>query len=355
MMSDAPDAYDFFIVGQGLAGTLIAHFLEERGQQVCVWDAGSDGSASQVAAGLINPVTGRRYVKSWRIDDLLPVARTTYRRLEQKLGLSLIRERNILRALFSRKDENDWWARSADPAYRKYLVEQPDLGAYRDAVVPAHNYGEVTHSLQIDLPKLLLGYRNYLRERNQFREARFDYKQIKMGDGGVLAANVRAKCLVFCEGYGLKHNPYFNHLPLSGMKGEALTARLEGFHPEKILKQRLFLVPLEEELFWIGATYDRHFSDARPTEAGRIYLENRLRKLITMPFRIVGHQAAVRPTVRDRRPLLGRHPEFPRLVVFNGLGTKGASLGPFWAKHLVNHLLEGMKLDEEVDLSRYSA
>ncbi|HBA65740.1 MAG TPA: FAD-dependent oxidoreductase, partial [Methylococcaceae bacterium] len=56
---------DFLIVGQGLAGSLLAFELIQRNAQVMVVDDGRE-NASEVAAGLINPVTGIRLVKSDR-------------------------------------------------------------------------------------------------------------------------------------------------------------------------------------------------------------------------------------------------------------------------------------------------
>lgn len=347
---------DFIIVGQGIAGTLLAHFLEEQGQSVFVIDQYSPNAASQVAAGIINPITGRRYVKSWRIDDLIPFARQTYRKLEEKLGVSIFHERNIIRTLFNQGEENDWLARSGDPAYAPYLLEQPVLDNYATKTVLAYSYGEVTQSAQTDLSKLTQNYRSYLKSRDALLEAGFDYEQLTVAPNEVTYADlVTAPRLIFAEGHRGHTNPYFGYLPFGGAKGEVLIVRSPAADFEKILKHRVFIVPLSTpDLYWIGATYDWKFEDDQPTERGRIYLEQRLRDVLHLPFEVVEHRAAVRPTVKDRRPFLGRHPEFPSLGIFNGLGTKGASLGPYWAQHLASHLLQDQPLDKEVDIRRYA-
>lgn len=49
-----------------------------------------------------------------------------------------------------------------------------------------------------------------------------------------------------------------------------------------------------------------------------------------IPYNVVEHKAGVRPSVSDRRPVLGPCKDYEQLVVFNGLGTKGVSLAPFF-------------------------
>lgn len=347
---------DYIIVGQGIAGTLLAHFLEEEGQTVFVIDQYRPNSASQVAAGIINPITGRRYVKSWRVDELLPFARKTYRQLEHQLGVSVFHERNIIRTLFNQGEENDWLARSGDPAYAPYMQDQPVLGQYATKTVLAYSYGEVTQSGQTDLSALTKAYRAALQSRAALLEAGLDYNQLEVAkDQVTYAGEVSAPKLIFTEGHRGSSNPYFSYLPFGGAKGEVLIVRAAGADFEKILKHRVFIVPLPEpDLYWVGSTYDWKFEDAQPTDRGRAFLEQRLRDVLHLPFEVVAHRSAIRPTVKDRRPFLGSHPDFPSLAIFNGLGTKGASLGPFWAHHLAAHLVHHKPLDKEVDLRRFS-
>jgi len=152
---------DTLIVGQGLAGTLLAHFLMEAGQTVCVIDDDYPRAASRVAAGVINPVTGRSFVKSWRVDELIPFARETYQQLESLLGLPLYHERNILRALSHQGDENDWLGRSADPAYHDYIIDPADVSAFTGKINPAFSYGELQHASQVDIGRLCAAFRSF--------------------------------------------------------------------------------------------------------------------------------------------------------------------------------------------------
>ncbi len=343
----------YLIVGQGLSGTLMSHLLLEAGQSVLVIDQPRSQAASRVAAGLINPITGRYYVKSWRFDELLPIARATYARLEQLLDISLNEERSILRALLDAGDENSWWARAEDAAYQPYLVDQVELGGYSDKIHPAHSYGEVTRSGRASISKLVKTYGQWLLDRKLMVQEPFDYTEIQKVDGRWRYRDMVADRILFCEGYWGKFNPFFSYLPFRGAKGEILIVRLPEAQFQKILKQKIFIVPLEDDLYWIGATMENHFDQEAPTEAGKSFLINQLDQLLDTPYEVIGHRSGIRPTVKDRRPFLGEHPESKGIYIFNGLGSKGTSMGPFFAKQLTDNLLNDKNLDPEVDIKRY--
>lgn len=345
--------FDYIIVGQGIAGTMLDFFLRQHGCTVGVIDDAYPRAASQVAAGLINPVTGRRYVKSWRIDELLPVARQTYRALEEQLGVSIYQELNVIRSLFNHREENDWLARTGEPGYEPYMLEETDLGPYGELTEPVFSYGEVRQCAQVDLAGLTRAYRARLADEERLKEAAFNYEQLEVVGEEITYQDWRANAVIFCEGAKGIHNPFFNYLPYRGAKGEVLIVHIPGAGFEKAFKHRVFIIPMGAERYWIGATYDWKYADDSPTEAGRSFLEEHLQDILKTPFKVLKHQAAIRPTVKDRRPFLGRHPHYTNLVLFNGLGTKGTSLAPFWARHLVEYLLDDQPLDPAVDIGRF--
>ncbi len=346
--------FHYIIVGQGIAGTLLAHHLWQAGQRVLVIDNQHHGASSAAAAGIINPITGRRYVKSWRMEALLPAAQRTYEALEVLLGISCYHPRRVLRTMSNAKELNDWLLRSADPGYAQYILDEADIGAYREKINPAFGYGEVQHGAQVNLPLLINHYANWLKTEERLHAKVFNFNDLEFLPQGVRYENIRADRLIFCEGAAMKKNPFFNYLPMRGDKGEALLVRIPGAGFEKILKQRLFIVPLgTDDHYWIGATYHPNYTDELPSEASKSWLLTQLQQLLRVPFEVVEHLAAVRPTVRDRRPLIGLHPQWTQVGIFNGLGTKGASLGPFWAAHFTEFLLHGTELDAEVDIRRF--
>lgn len=345
--------FDFLVVGQGIAGTLLTHFLLKEGKKVMVIDVAKKNSPSNTAAGVINPITGRRYVKSWKFEELLPFAQQTYQNLEKEFQLSLYKERNIIRTLFNHREENDWLARHGDISYQPYLIEEADLGEYKTQMVPAFAYGEIQGSIQVNIGALVRAYRIQLKEQGLLQSERFNYTLLKQQEQGVQYKAIKAKQLLFCEGSDGIKNPYFNYLPFNLAKGEVLIVRIRKVHFEKLLKHRIFIVPLEDDLYWIGSTYDWDFKDDLPTTEGKNFLKERLGEVLNHPFEIIEHRAAIRPTVKDRRPFLGLHPKFPHLGIFNGLGTKGASLGPYFAKQMCDFLIGKVELDPKVNINRF--
>lgn len=345
---------DYLIVGQGLAGTLIANQLIKANQKILVFDPNRTNTATKVAAGLVNPITGRRYVKSWKIDELLPKVKATYREMEEILGISLIKNRHIIRALLSIKEQNDWLSRCQDDHYQDYILDQAQLGEYEQALTSAFAYGEVRGGFQVDIGKLIKHYRTYLQTKDSLEAVELDYRALKIGNAIGYKDSIVAKGIIFCDGVGMKKNPFFNYLPMYGDKGEALIIKADRVNFSKCLKQRIFIIPLGEHYYWIGATYIKDYKTNLPTEKGKSFLVDQLHSLLQVPFEVVEHKAAVRPTVKDRRPLVGRHPEFQNLFLFNGLGTKGTSLGPFFAEQFTNFLLKETQLDPAVDLNRFS-
>jgi len=344
---------DYLIVGQGLAGTLLAYFLEKAGQSVLVIDQAAPNAASRVAAGLINPITGRRYVKSWLIDQLLPFAKRTYQQLEADLDISFYFERNILRTLFNSREENDWLLRIGSPGYEPYMLDEVDLGSYAEHIKPAFSYGEVTHTAQVQLSSLVEAYQKDLIKKQAYIREDFQYDLLVHKPDGVHYREHQAKGVIFCEGNFATTNPFFNYLPFQGAKGEVLIIKIPNIRFEKIIKRRIFLTPLSDGTYWVGSAYNWDLKEEGPTEEGKQYLVDRLNDFLTVPFEVIRHQAAIRPAVKDRRPFLGAHPKFSNCFIFNGLGTKGASLGPFWAKTMSDFLSNHTPLPAEVDIRRF--
>ena len=284
---------------------------------------------------------------------MLPFAKATYQALEAQMGISIYHQRNILRTLFNNREENDWLLRTAEPGYEKYMLDKADLEAYAEHTVPAFGYGEVAHCAQVNLPLLVDTFRSNLKDKNTLLEEPFDFQQLVITTKGVRYKGHSAPQIIFSEGHQAIRNPYFNYLPFGGAKGEVLIIKTEAVEFEKILKHRVFITPLGDQTYWIGAAYDWKYQDDLPTEAGRSFLINRLNDFLKVPYKIIEHRAAIRPTVKDRRPFLGQHPQFAPLYIFNGLGTKGASLGPFWANEMVKYLIDGKALDKAVDIARF--
>lgn len=344
---------DYIIVGQGLAGTLLSHFLLKKGVSFIVLDDNDQGSSSRIAAGLINPITGRRFVKSWMIDELLPFAKQTYHEIEALLDIKLFHQHPIVRALFSPGEENDWLARSAIAPYKPYIQEPADATAFKDYVHPVFSYSEIRHSARVHLALLVNAYKNLLVQKQYWQEENFDYRALKTTENSVQYKGWSAKKIIFSEGAKVKENPFFNYLPFNCDKGEILLVRIPNVQFQKIYKHKVYLIPYGADTYWVGASTQWEYPDALPSETGKKELIEKLDKAISVPYTILDHKAAIRPTVRDRRPFIGQHPKLKNLYLLNGFGTKGTSLGPYWTKHFVDYLVDGTALSKEVDIVRY--
>ena len=341
---------DYLIIGQGIAGTLVAHELHERGLSFRVVDAAHQHAASAIAAGIINPITGRRFVKSWRIDELMVFAAKRYADIQQLLQCAPIYQaREILRVLFSIGEENEWLARTSQPGWKEYVGEANSLGEFSEAIFPGVGQG-VLLGAQVNMPLLIKAYRSFLKKNNWLIEQEFAIADIDLKEKIFL--DNQYKAIIFCEGAAARQNPIWQNIEFEPAKGEVFHLKIPGLKTERLLKHKMMLAPIEDDLFWFGANYEWNAEHEAPSEVGINFLTKRLDKMLKQ-YEIVGHFAATRPTIKDRRPVLGQHPELQGCHIFNGLGTKGASLGPLLAKEFVANLMDNEDLSPEINVQRF--
>ncbi len=343
---------EFLIVGQGIAGTHVAWFLEKAGRSFHIIDNAHAQSSTKIAGGLINPITGRRFVKSWRIEDLLPFAKTTYQEMEEFTKMPLFKELAIIRYFQSIAEGNNWVTKTAYEGYEKYLRTDPLQQDLSEIINDSGGYG-IVNGAKVQVGPIIHFFQQYYLQKERLHQEQFDYSQLVIQNEGVQYKDIHAKTLIFCEGFSAKANPWFTALPFESAKGEVLILKIPQLSISYIIKKNQFIVPLEKDLFWFGSNYEWDDLTNIPTAKGKAYLEERLADILKVDYEIVDHLAGVRPVLKDRRPALGRHPAHRSIAILNGLGTKGASIGPYWAKHLVDHLLEGTVLDTEVDIGRF--
>jgi glycine/D-amino acid oxidase-like deaminating enzyme len=344
---------DYLIIGQGIAGSMLSHFLIKKGKSVICVDNAALYSSSLVAAGLFNPITGRRIVKTWMADDLLPFAKQTYTELEALLRQRFYHPKNNIKIFTSIKEQNDWLAKSSAPEFEQYLAASEGTLFQNTNIPSPFGSFEITQSGYVDLPLFLLNYKKYLEANGLLMQASFDYNDLTIHENGIQWQNIKAKKIIFCEGHQAIQNPFFKDFPFVLTKGELLTIACSELALEKLISKGIFILPLGEDTYRIGSTYSWSDLSPEPTEAGRQALIEKLEKTITCPYTILSHQAGIRPTVKDRRPFIGLHPKHPSIGLFNGMGTKGASIAPWFAHHFAKALEENETLNPLVSIQRF--
>jgi glycine/D-amino acid oxidase-like deaminating enzyme len=347
--------YNYIVVGQGIAGTVLAHTLLSEGKSVLIIDEGAEHSTSAIAAGLYNPVVFKRLVKSWLADELIPFMDVFYKEAEQLLGKQFYFKKQIVK-LFVDEAEKAFWLKKSQEEVGIYLSKSIDTYFLNELIDNPHGSAEVVSAGNLDTRIFLSGFRNYFLQKECMLPDKFEHGDLSILEKGVSYRNNDADKLIFCEGYKTTQNPHFNWLPFKLTKGELITIKLPDtsvIPTEKVINKGVFILPLGNNTYKVGATYEWEDLSEQPTEKGKSYLIEKLKKVIQVPFEILSHQAGIRPTVLDRRPLIGLHPVHASLGIFNGMGTKGVMLAPYFAKQFSRYLDTGKALSDEVNCARF--
>ena len=347
---------DFLLVGHGLAGATLAYVLRARGHRVLVYDPGQANSASNVAAGLMNPVAGKRFALSWRAAELIPAAVAFYRTLEQHYGQPFFSAAPIFKIFGSPDEQRAVLARSADQPWAGFVAALVTTDPELPGVHAPHGGAWLQHGGHVAVRELLAVLAADGLRQGWLRPEPFDWQRAEFSaDGVVYGGQVRAGHVVCCEGAAAVRNPYFSWLPLTPNQGEVLDVECVELSAAQVLNRGAYVVPLGEGRFRVGATYRWPPFAPGITAVGREELAARLTVVTDLPFRVLGQRAGVRPAVRDRRPLLGPHPTVPRLSLCGGYGSKGVMLAPRLAELLADCLEGHGELWPEASLQRYNA
>lgn len=342
---------DYIIVGLGLAGLAFVEELIAAKKTFMVFEDDSQTS-SLVAGGVYNPVILKRYTPVWNAKEQLELALPFYEKLEQKFEAKFDQKFTTKKVFKSIEDQNNWFEAVDKPLLTNYM--DPELDTQKkDGIIADFGLGNVKQTGRIDTKKLVEIYRTYLKLTKKIRLEKFEHQLIKVSDENLQYKDISANRIVFCEGFGMKENLFFNYLPLNEVKGELITIHAQDLEINFLLKSTLFILPLGNHFYKVGATFNWKDKTSNPSNEGKEELVDKLKKVINVPYKIVDQTAGVRPTVRDRRPMIGKHPAYPNLAILNGLGTRGVMIAPSMAKQLFNNLENGVELDPVVDIKRF--
>jgi glycine oxidase len=344
---------DYLIIGSGLAGISFSEMALQKGKSILVLDNNSQNS-SKIAGGLYNPVILKRFSEVWKAQEQLQLMKGFYTTLEGKLNCRVDFKIPILRKFFSVEEQNNWFSASDKTTLAPFLSTQLISKKYPGIDSP-YGYGEVLQTGYVDTAMLFNKYREYLVQHELFREESFDYNALQVLEDGIRYKDIEAKHIIFAEGFGIHSNPYFNNLPLDGTKGELFIIKAPQLDLDVIVNTSVFILPLGNDLFKVGATYNWKDKTDLPTKEGKAELMIRIMEILNCEFEVVEHFAGVRPTVKDRRPLVGTHPDFESIHILNGLGTRGVMLGPAMAKALFEFIENQTPLDTVIDIKRFKS
>ncbi|WP_178983632.1 NAD(P)/FAD-dependent oxidoreductase [Winogradskyella helgolandensis] len=343
---------DYIIVGCGLASIAFCEELRANNKTFIVYNDDSQKS-SIVAAGMYNPVILKRFSEVWKAKEQLELALPLYSKIEKELNIKIDYKLRLLRRFTSVQEQNKWFTASDKPSLEPFLSLQLVKNDNLEIDAP-FGFGEVLHAGRLDTETLISNYKKFLKVNGNLEEKSFVHDYIQFEGEAIHYENVKAKYIVFAEGFGVKQNPYFNSIPLMGSKGEILTIKASNLKIDYAVKSAVFVIPLGNDLYNVGATYNNDDKSNTPTESAKTELISKLKSFMTGHFEVVSHIAGVRPTVKDRRPLVGRHPKHPNLYVLNGLGTRGVMIAPYVAKELFNCIEKNEALDPEIDINRFN-
>lgn len=345
---------DYIVVGFGLAGLSFTEQLRKHNKSFVVISE-EINSSSVVAGGMYNPVILKRFTSPWNALPQLEYAIPFYEAIENRLQISVLNPLPVLRVFNAVEEQNNWLIASDKPLLSPFLSTQFKPNTNK-ALLADCNFGEVNQAGRLNVSKLLAAYLRALIINECYINEKFVHDSIEFKSDHINYKHHKAKQIVFAEGYGMLQNPYFRYLPLNGTKGEVLIIESKDLEVTSIIKSSVFVIPLDEpNHYLIGATY--HWTDKswKTTSEAKLELLTKLNELITCEYKIIDQMAGIRPTVKDRRPLVGRHPEHKNFYVLNGMGTRGVMVAPTTSHQLYNFIENKQGLDSEIDCSRFDS
>ena len=343
------------VVGQGMAGTCIALALKQQNRDFLVVDNQHHLSSSIVAAGLYNPIVFYKQTLSFNAEKLIPFTKAYYAEWERAHGVEVHKERVFTRVFSSVEEQNDWLSKSSRVPHSMYMksgLVRPNPQLFNAPFQASH----VQSAGGLDVPVFLSKSRDYfiaessiLNDRLKKVEPQDEHWKCILEEG----KTILAQRIIFCEGHQSMNNPYFNYLPITGTKGDVLTIKCPEMICDDVVNAGFFIMPLGNDYYRVGASFEWNNHSHEISIAARHELEGKLKGLLKVPFEVIDQLTGMRPTTGDRRPVMGAHPKFEGLYIFNGLGSKGVLLAPYYANHLTDHIFNNIPIEKEVSIHRY--
>lgn len=343
---------DYIIVGQGIAGSVLALELLNKGLNIKVIDNNHFRSSSKIAAGLVHPMSFKRTILSWNAELLSEPSINYYKKKEDELNTSFFEPLTFLRLFGSIEEQNNWFGKQSTPPFDKVLQDfNEDLSGY--SIKNNFGVGKVNWSYRLHLTSFLNAVKSKLIKEDNLIIGSIDYSLIKHSESFVEYNDLKAKGIIFCEGHQYINNPFFNYIPDNSTKGELLKIKTKDL-PNYSLSKNCFLLPTKNDEYILGATYNWKDKDYETTNEAKEELLEKFSNISSEKIEILDHWTGIRPTTLDRKPVLGTHPTHKNIYIFNGLGSKGVQLAPYYANRMIDYLINNDALEKDINLNRFT-
>jgi glycine/D-amino acid oxidase-like deaminating enzyme len=344
---------DYLIVGQGLAGTCLAHQLFDRNQSFKIIQNDKLPSSSKVAGGMINPLTGKRLARTWKHEIIFDYLDEFYTYLEDKLNTKLLYKTQLFRP-YKNENQKHQFEKAIELKRLNELIDDVSAESAKSDIIEAPLGGLMTHQCgRLDMNSFLDSSKAFFKESGYYLEGNFENNSIISNPNLINYQSFEFRKVIFCEGIHAQQNPLFNWLPFNAVKGETLDVSLGKHKLEMIVNQGTWIMPMTDNTYKMGSTYDWDNLNFETSETGKNEILDKSKYFLKIDPKILGQSAGIRPAVVDRRPIIGKHPKYDQVYIFNGLGTKGVSLAPYFSKELAEHLIEQKEIDIESTIERF--
>lgn len=346
--------HDYIIVGKGIAGSTLSYRLIKAGKKIAIIDNDSPNAAWKVAGGLWNAISFRRFLKSWMADEMTSTAKDFYEELQNEFGISFFEEREIVKLFTDIEFQNSWYANSDKPHLSQYLKDESpsELNALPLNIPYGAGIVKRVGFVRLELFIKMLG--DYFSNEATMLKEKIDFQALTFEDNVIDYKGIRSNRIIFCEGAEVQKNPFFHWLPLKPTKGETLKLKNPGWNFDSIINNGKHLIDHKDGTMGVGSTFEWKELNHQPTVKGRQEILTHLEKNFEFKdWEVLEHKAGIRPTVSDRMPLAGVHPDLNNVFIFNGLGTKGVLIAPWLSIKMQEFLEEGKALPSEANIERF--
>ena len=211
---------------------------------------------------------------------------------------------------------------------------------------------------RLDITKYLSATKRFFEERGCYRRTKLTEGDCQQEEGSAdhstkitLATQaITANRLIMCTGAAT--TSLFPDVPNNPARGEILKVRIPEYKRREVVHRSIWIAAEDNGRQTVGSTYDWSSTSTEPTEKGRQEILEKLAGIVEGPVEVLEQLAAVRPTMKDYEPVLGRHPNRRDVFVLNGLGSKGTLLAPDMAKKLLENMEGITELETEHNYDR---